>query len=68
LYALKKGDDIQVQYRDIGWAMRKFSHITHGGQVGYYKEGDVEPDPLGLGRGKLRVRFTPVKFVRVPQA
>ena len=72
LYGLKKGDAIEVKFRDVGWSPRKFSHITHNGQVGYYREGDFKPskDLLGLGmaRPELHIRFSPVEFVRKVQA
>ena len=74
LYNLKKGDDIEVKYRDVGWQRRKFSHLTKSGTVGYYREGDVRPsnDPinrlLGTSRDELHVRFTPAQFVRKPAA
>jgi hypothetical protein len=64
LYALKKGADIEVMFNDVGWQPRKFSHLTHSGQVGFYREGAVVPDPLGMRPGKPHIRFTPAKFVR----
>lgn len=62
LHDLKKGDPIEVQFRQ-GWQKRTFSHMTASGQVGF-TDGSTESDPLGLGMGKLRVRFTPAQFVR----
>lgn len=68
-YDLKKGDDIEVKFSDVGWQRRKFSHVTHSGQVGFYREGDVRPSKglLGLDRLEPRVRFAHSSLVRKPQ-
>lgn len=47
---LKKGDNIEVKFRDIGWTPVTFSHFAHSGTVGYERHG--------------RVRFTAPQFVR----
>jgi hypothetical protein len=42
LFGLRPGSDIEVKFRDIGWTRRKFSHVNHGGRVGFYREGEPE--------------------------
>lgn len=63
LYDLKKGDPIEVKFRE-GWFPKKFSHMSANGRVGFF-DGS-RPDPLGIFPDEKRVRFVAAQFVRKP--
>jgi len=55
LSRLQNGDEIEVQFRDIGWAKAEFAGFVQGsGNVRYYRHG--------------RKRTVSPKFVRVPKS
>lgn len=63
LLDLKRGDDIEVQFRGAHWVRCKFMKLSGANMVGYYRDGDFKFDALGFTK-EPRVRFCAPEYVR----